>query len=490
MIKGRKDRFHAGAQRAQRSQTNDLSSPRHRPHVKLTSAMALAPFFLALSVAWGIDTPGFKPGFNLFNIQQDVQLGKEGAEQVDRTYPLLADPLVLRYINDLGRQLASLAPNNNPAYAWTFRVINSPDINAFALPGGYIYVNRGAIEAAENEAQLAGIMAHESGHVVMRHGTHQASEALLAQAPLALLESILGRAGSLTGQLTGMGLNLGLNSILLKNSRDAEIQADAVGAYILYRAGYHPHALAEFFELVENKYPRKTVQFFSDHPNPVDRVRRIDADASDNILMFGQPGKLKGGSPAFEDVKNRLKSLTVPSSPEIPPPVAANNLPPPPPSARLIKFDGYGISIVYPDNWRVQRNEDSVVLLPPGGMVEVPETGVAQAYGMSISRFQPPGSREGVWGLAEATQEVLDTLRSSNPNLRVIEQKAMNLKGRPALSTLLETDSPLPGQKERDQLVTTRQSDFLVSLIFIAPQAQFDAYKPTFDAMLQSLELR
>jgi len=156
----------------------------------------------------------------------------------------------------------------------------------------------------------------------------------------------------------------------------------------------------------------------------------------------------------------------------------------------LIKFDGYGISIVYPDNWRVERNEDAVVLVPPGGMVEVPETGAAQAYGMSISRFQPPGGGEGAWGLVEATQEMLETLRSSNPNLRVIEQKAMNLKGRSALSTLLETDSPLPGQKERDQLVTTRQSGFLVSLIFIAPQSQFDAYKPTFDAMLQSLELR
>ena len=461
---------------------------RRRPLVRIPAAMALAPFVLALGVTWGVDTPGFKPGFNLFSPQQDVQLGKESAEEVDRTYPLLADPQVLRYINDLGRQLASLAPNNNPAYVWTFRVINSPDINAFALPGGYIYVNRGAIEAAENEAQLAGVMAHESGHVVMRHGTHQASEALLAQAPLALLETILGRSGSLTGQLTAMGLNLGLNSILLKNSRDAEIQADAVAAYILYRAGYDPHALAEFFEIAENKYPQRTLQFFSDHPNPVDRVRRIDADASENILTYGQPVKLKGGSPAFADAKKRLLSLTAPSNAETPPPAAAN-FPPPPPSARLIKFDGYGISLVYPDNWHVQRNEDAVVLVPPGGMVEAPETGAAQAYGMSISRLQPPGG-EGAWGLVEATQELLDTLRSSNPNLRVIEQKAMNLKGRSALSTLLETDSPLPGQKERDQLVTTRQSDFLVSLIFIAPQSLFDAYKPTFDAMLQSLELR
>jgi len=98
--------------------------------------MALAAFFLALSAAWGVDTPGFKPGFNLFSPQQDVQLGRERAEEVDRAYPLLADPEVLRYVNDLGRQLASLAPSNNAAYVWTFKVINSSDINAFLCPAG------------------------------------------------------------------------------------------------------------------------------------------------------------------------------------------------------------------------------------------------------------------------------------------------------------------------------------------------------------------
>jgi hypothetical protein len=171
--------------------------------------------------------------------------------------------------------------------------------------------------------------------------------------------------------------------------------------------------------------------------------------------------------------------------------VAANFAsPPPPPSGRFIKFDGYGVSIAYPDNWHVQRNEDAVVLVPPGGIVEAPETGAAQAYGLSISRFQPQGSRQGNWGLIDATDELLSLLRASNPNLRVIEQRAMNLKGRSALSTLLETDSPLPGQKERDLLVTTRQSDFLLSLICIAPQSQFDAYKASFDAMVESLELR
>ena len=242
-------------------------------------------------------------------MQQDVQLGKENAEQIDKELPLVTDPQVLRYINDLGRRLASFAPNNNSEYAWTFKVMNSSDINAFALPGGYIYVNRGAIVAAENEAQIAGVMAHESGHVVMRHGTHEVSQALLAQAPLAILGGILGQTGSLTAQLAEMGLGLGLNSILLKNSRSAESEADEVGTYILYQAGYDPHAMAQFFEIIEKKYPQKTIQFFSDHPVPENRIKAVDSE----IPLLGPAKEWKTNSPEFEATKERLLSLPGPT---------------------------------------------------------------------------------------------------------------------------------------------------------------------------------
>jgi len=458
-----------------------------RPDKKLTASMTLALLFLAPGMAWGVEGLNFKPGFNLFSSQQDVQLGKESAAQIDGEFLLVTDPQVLRYINDLGRRLASLAPNNNPEYAWTFKVINSSDINAFALPGGYIYVNRGTIEAAQDEAQIAGVIAHESGHVVMRHGTHEASQALLAQAPLSILGGILGQTGSLTAQLAEMGLSLGLNSILLKNSRSAESQADEVGTYILYQAGYDPHAMAQFFEIIEKKYPQKTIQFFFDHPVPEDRIKAVDRE----IPLFGPAKGWKTDSPEFEDAKRHLLSLPAPPEAKPAPPASAGSSgPPPAPSSRLTKFGGNGFSIAYPDNWQVQQNEDAVALIPPGGIVDVVESGAAQAYGTSISRFQPQSSKQGNWGLVEATQELLDTVRQSNPNLRVIKQSGIRLRGRPALSTLLEADSPLQGQKERDLLVTTRQGNSILSLIFIAPESSFDAYKPTFDAMLESLELQ
>ena len=190
-------------------------------------------------------------------------------------------------------------------YAWTFKVVNSSEINAFALPGGFIFVNRGAIEAAQDEAQLAGALAHEEGHVVMRHGTHQASEMMLAQAPLSLLAGVLGQSSSLAGQLAQLGLSFGVNSILLRNSRSAESQADEVGTYILYRAGYDPYAMAQFFGIIQKKYPRQTIQFFSDHPNPGNRIRNVDEE----IPKLGPRKDWKEDSPEFQAVKQKLQHM-------------------------------------------------------------------------------------------------------------------------------------------------------------------------------------
>lgn len=273
--------------------------------------LVLVTFCFWPGVASGVERLKFKPGFNLFSPEQDVQVGHENAAQVDKELPLVNDPAVLRYVTDLGHRLASFAPNNE-GYAWTYKVVNSSDINAFALPGGYIYVNRGAIEAAEDEAQIAGVMAHESGHVVMRHGTHMASEQMLAQAPLAILGGFLGRSGSLLGQLAQYGIGFGVNSMFLKNSRSAESQADEVGTYTLYQAGYDPHAMAQFFQTIEKKYPQRTMQFFSDHPNPENRVKAVDA----LIPQLGPAKPWKTDSPDFQATKKRLLAMPPPPKPK------------------------------------------------------------------------------------------------------------------------------------------------------------------------------
>jgi predicted Zn-dependent protease len=273
--------------------------------------------FLALSpvVLYAFQRMNFRPGFNLFSPSQDVEMGQKASEDVNKQLPLIHDSQVVGYVSNLGKRLAAVAPNQSGGvkYSWTFNVVNSSDINAFALPGGFIYINRGAIEASEDEAQIAGVIAHEEGHVVMRHGTHQASEMMLAQAPLSILAGLLGENSSLASQLAQLGLSFGVNSILLRNSRNAESQADEVGTYILYRAGYDPYGMAQFFAIIQKKYPQRTIQFFSDHPNPGNRIRNVD----DEIPRLGPKKEWKTDSPEFEAVKQKLQNM--PPAPKRPP---------------------------------------------------------------------------------------------------------------------------------------------------------------------------
>jgi Zn-dependent protease with chaperone function len=447
------------------------------------AALVLAVLVVLPSFAFAAEQLRFKPGFNLFSPQQDVQVGREASAEVEKQLPLVKDAQVERYVSELGRRLTQVAPNN-AGYEWTFRVVNSQEINAFALPGGFIYINRGVLEAAEDEAQLAGVMAHEIGHVVMRHGTHQASQIMLAQVPLAILGGVLGRSSSLSAQLAEFGISFGVNSIFMKNSRSAESQADQIGTYILYRDGYDPHAMAQFFGIIDKKYPQQGLQFLSDHPNPGNRVKKVD----ELIPQLGPAKEGKPGSPEFQVAKKKL--LAMPAPPKAKPgaaPAASPPSPPPPPSSRLVKYQGEGFAIAHPDNWEVQKGQEGVTLAPPGGVLTGPQGEWAQAYGASVSQYVP---RKKGWGLIDATQQLLDSLRQSNPNLRVVKQTSLKTKGRPALSTLLENDSPLPGQKETDRLVTVRTKDAMLAVIFVAPQSAFEAYRPTFDAMLKSLELR
>ena len=451
---------------------------------KYTGLLVLACVVSMPGSAPAVEKLSFKPGWNLFSRDQDIQVGKEAVTEVEKQMPLLKDAEVERYVSALGQRLVDSTPGNTD-YPWTFKVVNSQDINAFALPGGYIYVNRGVLEAADNEAQIAGVIAHEIGHVVMRHGTHQASTAMLAQMPLAILGGVLGESGSLTAQLAQAGIGLGVGSLMLRNSRGAESQADEVGTYILYHAGYDPYAMAQFFEIIEKKYPQRTLEFFSDHPNPENRVKKVDA----LIPELGPPKKGSSDSPEFQATKKRALALPPPPkgenaagqpSPKAPPA-------PPAPSSNFVKYRARAFAISYPDNWQMQEDKDGLTVAPPGGILPDAQGASAQAYGASVHLYTP--SKKG-WGLVDATQQLIETLRKSNPNLRVVEQSPMKVRGRAALCTRLENDSPVEGQKETDQLVTVRGRSALTVVLFIAPQSAFESYQPAFKAMLRSLEIR
>ena len=230
--------------------------------------MKLPSVFLAMAVLLAV-TPAqtkVKPGMNLFSLRDDVAIGRRGANEIERKYRTRYDPRVDR----IGQRLASRSAM--PALPWRFRVIDRREVNAFALPGGFVYVTSGLMNSVRGEDELAAVMAHEIMHVTLRHGTNQASKAVLAQMPLRLLGGLMGRGVGST--LTQLGIGLGLNSVLMKYSRDAETQADLGGVQMMRRAGYDPRGMTRFLGRLKGGGG----EFFSSHPNPSNRVERVERE--------------------------------------------------------------------------------------------------------------------------------------------------------------------------------------------------------------------
>ena len=226
--------------------------------------------------AWAQGPTQFHPGFNLFSKQQDIQLGQENATQVRKQMKVIHDAFLTEYVTRVGNRLVGAREAQESGFPFTFEVVADPSINAFALPGGPMFINTGLLKAVDNEAQLAGVMGHEMSHVILRHGTNQASKSKLIELPAVLGSQVAG--GSLLGQLTQLGIGLGANSVLLKFSRSAESQADLMGSHLMAEAGYNPMEMARFFEKLNTQGGGRTIQFFSDHPNPDNRERTIEQE--------------------------------------------------------------------------------------------------------------------------------------------------------------------------------------------------------------------
>src|SRR5436853_4485446 len=232
----------------------------------LMRKLKLVVISLLTTAIWAQGPSRFHPGFNLFSKQQDVQLGQEAASQVRKQMHVINDPVLTEYVNRVGKRLASSQEARDSGFPFTFQVVADPSINAFALPGGPMFINTGLLKAVDSEAELAGVMGHEMSHVILRHGTNQASKQQLFQLGAGI--GGLAGGGSMLGQLAQVGVGRGANSVLLKFSRNAESQADLMGSHIMAESGYNPLELARFFETLEAKNSSRGIQFFSDHPNP------------------------------------------------------------------------------------------------------------------------------------------------------------------------------------------------------------------------------
>src|SRR5438477_4365066 len=348
-------------------------------------------------------------GFDMFSAQEEVQAGQQASSQVSKQLPILreSDPITI-YVQRLGRQLAAHAPGEK--WPYSFHVVNQKEINAFALPGGPVYVNLGTIQAADNEAELAGVLAHEISHVVQRHGTRAASKQMAAQLPLAILGGVMGQ-GALS-QMTQMGLSFGVGSYFLKNSRKAESEADLLGSDIMYDTGFNPQAMAQFFTKLEKEGGvARGPQFLSDHPDPGNRAEAVAKEVS----TLPRKNSYRNDSAEFRDVKQRvggMKPLTAQQIAERQTPTMSASSGDIQPSGNMRVFSHNDFDVSYPENWQVLGDQNSSVTIAP-------QSGVSQnavAYGMMINTYQPEDNAN----LDQATHELLASLRQSNPDLRQI----------------------------------------------------------------------
>jgi predicted Zn-dependent protease len=244
----------------------------------------------------GTDAP--RAGFNLFSPEQDIELGEASAEEIRQQVVVVEDERTARYVQRLGERVAAAAPGYK--FPYRFVVVASPEVNAFALPGGYVFVNQGAIEAARNEGELAGVLAHEIAHVSLRHGTTQASRAYLAKTGLNILNAVAGGLQGDVGRVAAAIGGAGANVLFLKSNREAELQADAEGARLLAAAGYDPRDMARFFERLYERGGEREGE--SDHPDPASRVAAI----AEVVAALGTTPARARDSEEFRRVRARL----------------------------------------------------------------------------------------------------------------------------------------------------------------------------------------
>ncbi len=450
------------------------------------------------------------PGSTSMSREEQQKLGLQAVAEVYKQMPVLPDSSpITRYVQQLGGTLEKQIPPDK-SWPYQFHVVQQKEINAFALPGGPIFINVGTINAAANEAQLAGVMAHEMSHVYMQHSAKQATS---GKRRLAEVLGALGGAfgGSALGTLARVGIQVGAGTVLLKYSRGDEAQADSVGAIIMYKSGYNPMELAHFFEALA-KEGGSGPQFLSDHPNPGNRSAAIGKEIrnwpaekylgssqyfqdakkqSSEVKSFGAQ-EIADGAKQGLWAKQNIQTGAVPASAHETVNASAKN------AASDVPFDQVkpsntftevhqsGFSISYPSNWSTASGKNSITIAPKAGVSQN-----AIAYGVMVSTAQDPNAGS----LDQVTRDLLQNLEQSNPGMRQrgdargIETNGVQCRSVELASNspLQQSGSPLP---EHDWVVVAPgPAGAYLSLIFIAPERDFTELRPTFQRILDSLRV-
>ncbi|MCI0622438.1 MAG: M48 family metallopeptidase [Acidobacteria bacterium] len=420
---------------------------------------------------------------NKYQVEDDLELGRKAAAQAEREFPLLRDGEIESYVNQVGQRIVDAIPAafQHPQFRYTFKVVNAGEINAFALPGGPMFVNRGMIEAARTEGEMAGVMGHEISHVALRHATAQATEAQKFQIGSILGQIAGGVIGGGLGDIIGMGSQIGFGAGALRYSRKYESQADILGTQLIAKIGYDPRDLANMFRTIERQGSRGGPEWLSSHPNPGKRYERIEQEAR----LLGVDSSRSGDSAAFRRIQQRLRNM--PSAPARKPGQGqrqpssgegaySGRAELPSSTYRQMQTNRSQLSV--PDNWREFRGDTSTAYVPEGAYGQQGIT-----HGVLISAERATNS-----DLRRATEQHVESLLQGNPYLR--QQSSLQgtrLAGQRALATTLAGRSPITGRTERVTLLTTFVGSDLFCFTAISPEEENQSYQSVFQRILSSL---
>jgi beta-barrel assembly-enhancing protease len=477
---------------------------------------AFLAFCLFAALAFSAGTPPDfpDPGRTRMSRDQQVKLGLQAAAQVYQQMPVLPDSSPeTQYIQALGKRLVATIPKDR-TWPYQFHVVAQKEVNAFALPGGPMFVNVGTITTVDNEAELAGVMAHEMGHVYMQHSAKQQEKSAVVGGIADIVGAIAGGLGGGVGSVAQTGIQIGAGTLMLKYSRADESQADAFGGIVLWKAHYNPMALADFFRKL-NATSKNGPQFLSDHPNPGNREEAIQNEVRswppDNYVsdspQFAMARMHAGGVHAYtaqeiasgaktgrwqtENAKNGAVFHGAPAAKGAA--SAAGMVPAAPmsavqPSSKFQTADLEEVKIDRPDNWQVMPGQQSSVTIAP----RAGAAGGAVAYGVVVQSVNLPGGAGA--NAQQVTSAIAQSLQSGDSNMKQNGNiDAITVAGMPAGALQLGTISPMPGpdgkpQPERDWLVAVpRGGGKAIAFIFVAPEPNFDQLKPIFDKMLSSI---
>ncbi|MCS6886354.1 MAG: M48 family metallopeptidase [Acidobacteriota bacterium] len=431
--------------------------------------------FIILEISFNAQTR-ITPPKNPYRPSDDVKLGRQANAEVTEQLKILDDPEVERYIMRLGRHLVNSIPSQfqYPEFEYSFKVVESADINAFALPGGYTYVNTGLIDVARNEGELAGVMAHEIAHVALRHGTAQLAQGRKYQIG-AVVGTILGSiVGGNTGTAIAQGSQIGFGAYLLKFSREHERQADLLGAQIMAAAGYDPRDLANMFQTIERASGgRGGPEWLSSHPNPGNRYSAINKEAQ-SLRIANSPRNNKEFARIQELVRHLMRSSTSRLGSRVDSP-----------SSRMRTYRASLFRISVPQNWRELEDENSVTFAPEGGYARVgQQTAFSHCVIAGTVRTQ---SRD----LEKATERFLDQLTEGNPKLRRQGRASYTaIDRREALMLQLSNRSEITAKDESVTLYTTLLPEgSLFYIITVVPTEEQPRYDRLFADIVDSVRI-